>query len=83
MIHSAVEFEADMVEILKAIRDKQDLDILSEKIGEANFNDAIAECIDECLTKGCHYSNCASGNVAVQYNNPRLSYAGLRFIDRK
>ena len=82
MFKTSKEFEAAMYDILMQIRDNpNDRNVLS-KLGDINFDDALAKCIEFNYVKGLNPRYVASGNLNIDIiGEIRISYEGLKFLE--
>lgn len=78
MFKSTQEFESAMRDFLIKFRDGEPLDSFTSNVDSA---DVIIECIDRGLLKGVSYSLSSDDSPCFSWPNPRISYAGLRFIE--
>lgn len=82
MFKSVKEFEAAMHEILIKIRDEEDYQSLSSKLGQEDFDDALERCINQGLIKGIQCNRVASGRLLCDIvHKPRIAYEGLQFVE--
>lgn len=80
MFKSTKEFDEAVKDILVHIRDGKDVRPLHQKYGEDNFNQAYERCYSEGLLDGLTAGRTNDG-VMHYDGQPKISYAGLRFIE--
>lgn len=81
MFKSTKEFDGAVKDILVYIRDGRDIKQLRQKHGEDNFNQAYERCYNEGLLDGITAGGRTNDGLMHYDGQPKISYAGLRFIE--
>ena len=83
LFKSSSEFEAAMLIMLKEIIDeKYENNDFTEKFGDENAGDALAECIDRGYLTGLSYQKNNNSKTIFHGSNPRITFQGLKFIEK-
>jgi len=83
MFKSTKEFDSAVKETLIKLRDGEKLDALTTTLQEADFDEALTECIDRGYLSGVSYQRTMNGKPHFQETNIRITYYGLSFIESK
>ena len=83
MFESTKEFDSSIKDVLKMVRDGENLDSISSKLNmdAADFGDVIVECDNRGFLSGVSYRRTGDGIPRFSPNKIRITYSGLDFIE--
>ena len=83
MFKSTKEFDSAVKVIVETVLSEKKLDPKVTSIGEDDYWEALAEAIHRGYVNGISYNRTADGKPHFQLINPRVTYSGLSFIERR
>lgn len=81
MFKSTQEFNAAIKMILVQVRDNGLPKNINPDLPNEDYDEALVECINRGYLSGISYQRTLGGKPRFDYNNIRLTYSGLAFIE--
>lgn len=84
LFKSTTEFEAALLEALKTINNEESIIKWAENNGhdDIELNDIIEEALSQGLVNGIKPRLGIGGDLTISENSPRLTYAGLGYLEK-
>lgn len=84
MFNNSKEFEVALQKVLKAIHMNSDnIDSWQDKLSDLQLNDVLEHALNSHLVTGIQLRLNSQGTLTLSLQSPRLTYQGLKFIERQ